>query len=93
MRNAAGELHHLDAARHFAQRIIMGLAVFGGNRAGDVVGMGGQQFLERNMQRARFSRRHVAPGRQGRLGRGNRLVRPRRRWTAAASRSVRRSRD
>ena len=47
VRDAAAELDHLDAALHLADRVGVGLAVLGGNRRGDAVGVGVEQLLER----------------------------------------------
>ena len=46
MRNAAGEIDHVDAAGELAERIFMRLAVLLGDGAGNVAGVAIQQLLE-----------------------------------------------
>ena len=55
MRDAAGEIDHLDAARDLAERIGVGLAVLLRDGAGDVVGVLSSSCLEAEHRRARFS--------------------------------------
>ena len=46
MRDAAGEIDHFDAAANLAERIIVSLAVFGANAAGDLVGVLVEQLFK-----------------------------------------------
>ena len=46
MRDAAGEIDDLDAARDLAERVGVGLAVLRGDGAGDLVGVLVEQLLE-----------------------------------------------
>ena len=55
MRDAAGEIDHLDAARDLARGVGVGLAVLGRDRAGDLVGVPIEQLLEAEHVLARFS--------------------------------------
>ena len=72
--NAAGEFDHLDAAGDFAQCVVMGLAVFARDLAGDVGGVAIEQFLELEHEAGALQGRHGAPGRLRRLGIGDSRV-------------------
>ena len=93
MRNAAGELDDLDAARDLAQRVGVGLAVLARDRAGDLVGVAIQQLLEAEHVLARFSGGVVPQPTAACLGGGDGGIRLRRRSRAAARRSARPSPD
>ncbi len=62
MRDAAGELHDLDAARHFAERVGVGLAVLLADRAGDIVGVLLEKLLELEHEARALRGRRAAPG-------------------------------
>ena len=74
LRDAAGELDDVDAARDLALRVGEDLAVLGGDHRGQRVAVLVEQ-LEEGVQDARAAdRRRVGPGREGRLRRGHRGV-------------------
>ena len=74
MRDADGELDHLEAAGHFAERVVVGLAVLGRDQLGDLVGVLHQQELELVEDARAAQRRRLRPGRPGRLGDGDDLA-------------------
>jgi len=74
LRDAAGELDDVDAARHLALRVGEHLAVLGGDHRGQRVAVLVHQ-LEEFLHHARAAdRRRVGPGREGGAGRGHRRV-------------------
>jgi hypothetical protein len=69
MRNAAGELHHLDAAGDRALGVRHGLAVFLGEQRRQLVDIAFQQILQAEQHPRASERRCRCPGGKGRLGR------------------------
>ena len=68
LRDAAGELHHLDAAGDLARRIGQHLAVFTSDQRGQLVAVGLQQLLEPEHHPRAIERCGRRPGRERRLG-------------------------
>ena len=62
MGNAAGELHHFDAARDLALGVGEDLAVFAGDELGQLVLMLVQQRLEVEEDAGALERRRFGPG-------------------------------
>jgi hypothetical protein len=65
LRNAAGELHDLDAARHLALRVGEHLAVLGGDQVRELVAVPVEQFQELEHHARPTQRRRPRPGREG----------------------------
>ena len=74
MRDAAGELHHLEAALHFAIGVRQDLAVLGGDDRGQFAAVALQQFLQLEHDAGAAQRRGGRPGRPRRGGGRDGLV-------------------
>ena len=71
VRNAAGELHHFQAAGDFAARVGQGLAVLGGDRPGQRVGIALDQRPQPEHHPRTLQRRRRRPVGKRRLRRGH----------------------
>ena len=74
MRDAAGEIDHVDAAGKLAERVFMRLAMLVGDRPCDVVGMTIEKLLEAEHGLDALQRRRRAPGHRRFLGGGDGLI-------------------
>ena len=74
VRHAAGELDHFEAAGHLALGIVVGLAVLGRYRLGQLVGAVPEDHLEPVEDARAAQRRRLRPRFPGGLGRGDGLV-------------------
>ena len=74
MRDAAGELHHLEPALYLAVGVRQDLAVFGGDDRGELLAVAFQQFLQLEHDAGTAERRRGRPGRPGGGSRGGGLV-------------------
>ena len=75
VRNAAGKLHHLQAARQFAHRVGEDLAVLFADEAGQAIHVLFQQRLEAEHHARALKRSMTRPRRKRMLRGGNRLLR------------------
>ena len=71
VRDAAGELEVLEAARDLAQRVGRDLAVLGGQQRGEVAAMGVDEVPDPEQDLGALRERGRAPGRERRLGGGD----------------------
>ena len=83
VRNAAGELHHLEAALDVALGVGEGLAVLGGQQPGEVVVFGLHQLEELEHDAGAALRIGRGPGRLGGWRRWRWPARPRTCWRSA----------
>src|SRR6185437_10840412 len=65
LRNAAGEFHDVDRARHLALRIGKYLAVLRGDEGGDLVATAVQELEKPEQHAGTAQRRRLRPGREG----------------------------